>query len=54
MRTERYEIIYEHAEDVEGPWTEYEFSYKPSNENSSLPFAGKMSNKLISNSNLLN
>lgn len=41
MRKERYEIVYEHAEDIDGPWTEYQFLYKPTNENSSLPFAGK-------------
>ncbi|XP_037051914.1 lipase maturation factor 2-like [Bradysia coprophila] len=40
MRTERFEIIYEHSDNLEGPWTEYDFLYKPSNVNSTLPFAG--------------
>lgn len=40
MRNERLEVIYEHANDIEGPWTEYEFLYKPSNVNSTLRFAG--------------
>lgn len=40
MRNERYEIIYEHADDIDGPWLEYEFLYKPTNVNSTLPFAG--------------
>lgn len=40
MRNERYEIIYEHAEDMEGPWTEYDFLYKPTSVNATLPFAG--------------
>lgn len=40
MRNERYEIIFEHADDVEGPWMEYEFLYKPSNVNISLAFPG--------------
>lgn len=41
MRNERYEIIYEHSDDLEGPWHEYDFLYKPSNVNSTLPFPGE-------------
>lgn len=40
MRTERYEIIIEHANNIEGPWEEYGFLYKPSKLNHSLPFSG--------------
>lgn len=40
MRTNRYEIILEHAQNEEGPWKEYGFLYKPWNENHSLPFTG--------------
>lgn len=40
MRTERLEIIYEHAQDIEGPWHEYGHLYKPHNVNGSLTFAG--------------
>lgn len=40
IRTERLEIIYEHAQDIDGPWHEYGFLYKPSSVNGSLPFAG--------------
>ncbi|CAH1187705.1 unnamed protein product [Phyllotreta striolata] len=34
----RYEIVFEGADNVEGPWKEYNFLYKPGNPNSSLPF----------------
>ncbi|CAH1105727.1 unnamed protein product [Psylliodes chrysocephalus] len=34
----RYEIIFEGADKVDGPWKEYNFLYKPGNPNSSLPF----------------
>lgn len=37
MRAERFEIIYEHSQNVEGPWTEYRFMYKPSIKNNTLP-----------------
>jgi hypothetical protein len=40
MRTERLEIVLEHAQNIEGPWTEYGYLYKPWNVNHSLPFAG--------------
>lgn len=40
MRTERLEIVYEHAQDIEGPWHEYGFRYKPAAVNGSLAFAG--------------
>lgn len=40
MRPNRIEIIYEHAQNIEGPWQEYGFLYKPWNVNVSLPFAG--------------
>ena len=41
MRPTRYEIIYEHAQSLAGPWTEYSFLYKPWNINKPPPFAGK-------------
>lgn len=47
MRNERYEIIFEYAEELDGPWVEYEFLYKPSNVNSSLLFAGKLENIIL-------
>lgn len=40
MRSERLEIILEHANNIEGPWVEYGFQYKPWNVNHSLPFSG--------------
>lgn len=40
MRTQRIEIILEHANNIEGPWVEYGFQYKPWNINHSLPFSG--------------
>lgn len=40
MRNERFEIIYEHSDSLEGPWQEYDFLYKPSDVNSTLPFPG--------------
>lgn len=40
MRTERFEISLEHSQNIEGPWLEYGFLYKPWNVNSSLPFSG--------------
>lgn len=42
MRTVRQEIIYEHAQDVEGPWEEYGFLYKPWAIDGPLPFTGKV------------
>ncbi|XP_055691978.1 lipase maturation factor 2-like [Lutzomyia longipalpis] len=40
MRPVRHEVIFEHANNIEGPWHEYEFAYKPGNVNYSLPMAG--------------
>ncbi|GAB0097838.1 hypothetical protein DMENIID0001_135130 [Sergentomyia squamirostris] len=40
MRSARFEVVLEHADNIEGPWLEYEFQYKPSNVNHSLPMAG--------------
>ncbi|XP_012264453.2 lipase maturation factor 2-like [Athalia rosae] len=34
----RPEVIIEGSNDIEGPWREYEFLYKPGNVNNSLPF----------------
>lgn len=34
----RPEIIIEGSNDIDGPWKEYEFLYKPGNVNNSLPF----------------
>ena len=36
----RPEIILEGADNLEGPWLEYNFLYKPGNVNHSLPFVG--------------
>lgn len=45
----RYEIILEGSDNIEGPWQEYNFLYKPGNVNHSLPYVGKsfISTKLI-------
>lgn len=40
--TGRPEIILEGADNIEGPWLEYHFLYKPGNVNHSLPFVGKL------------
>jgi Lipase maturation factor len=40
MRTERLEVVLEYAQNIEGPWSEVGFLYKPWNVNHSLPFAG--------------
>lgn len=40
MRSERLEIVMEHSDSAEGPWTEYPFAYKPGPANSTLSFAG--------------
>lgn len=40
MRSERLEIVMEHGESQEGPWTEYPWAYKPGAANSTLSFAG--------------
>lgn len=40
MRPIRREIILEYSDNIEGPWQEYEFQYKPGNANYSLPMAG--------------
>lgn len=37
----RPEIIIEGSNNIEGPWLEYNFLYKPGNVNHSLPFVGK-------------
>lgn len=42
----RPEIILEGADNIDGPWKEYNFLYKPGNVNHSLPFVG-MSNLII-------
>lgn len=36
----RLEVIIEGSNDIDGPWKEYEFLYKPGNVNNSLPFVG--------------
>lgn len=38
----RNEIILEGSDNVEGPWQEYNFLYKPGNVNHSLPFVGTL------------
>lgn len=40
MRSERLEIVMEHSQSAEGPWTEYPFAYKPGPEKSNLSMAG--------------
>lgn len=40
MRSERLEIIYEHAQSAEGPWTEYGFRYKPWSRTEIASFTG--------------
>ncbi|KAB0792048.1 hypothetical protein PPYR_14009 [Photinus pyralis] len=42
----RLEIILEGADNIDGPWLEYYFLYKPGNVNHSLPFAGPYSPRL--------
>jgi hypothetical protein len=42
----RPEIILEGSENVEGPWLEYNFLYKPGNVNHSLPFVAPYSPRL--------
>lgn len=37
----RHEIVLEGSDNVEGPWLEYNFLYKPGNVNHSLPFVGR-------------
>jgi len=37
----RPEIIIEGSDNIEGPWKDYEFLYKPGNVNNSLPFVGE-------------
>jgi hypothetical protein len=37
----RPEIIIEGSNNINGPWKEYHFLYKPGNVNNSLPFVGK-------------
>ena len=37
----RPEVIIEGSNNIEGPWKEYNFLYKPGNVNNSLPFVGK-------------
>lgn len=38
----RPEIVLEGANNIEGPWQEYHFLYKPGNVNHSLPFVGEL------------
>lgn len=40
MRPARVEIILEHSTNLEGPWHEYPFLYKPYDINLPLPFSG--------------
>lgn len=40
MRANRLEIVFEHSQDIEGPWQEYGFRYKPWSETETLHFAG--------------
>lgn len=42
----RLEIVLEAANNVEGPWKEYNFLYKPGNVNHSLPFVAPYSPRL--------
>ncbi|KAK0163832.1 hypothetical protein PV328_002522 [Microctonus aethiopoides] len=42
----RPEIIIEGSNNIEGPWREYEFLYKPGNINNSLPFVAPHSPRL--------
>lgn len=42
----RPEIILEGADNIEGPWKEYNFLYKPGNVNHSLPFVAPYAPKL--------
>lgn len=37
----RKEIVIEGANDIKGPWFEYQFLYKPGNVNSTPPIIGK-------------
>ncbi|CAG9818461.1 unnamed protein product [Phaedon cochleariae] len=37
----RSEIVFEGANNADGPWSEYSFLYKPGNVNLSLPFVGE-------------
>lgn len=41
MPVVRKEIILEGSDNLDGPWAEYNFLYKPGNVNHSLPFVGK-------------
>lgn len=43
----RPEVIIEGSDNVDGPWKEYEFLYKPGNVNNSLPFVGEFSLDII-------
>lgn len=43
----RLEIILEGANNIDGPWREYNFLYKPGNVNHSLPFVGKLVNNIL-------
>lgn len=46
----RPEVIIEGGDNIDGPWKEYEFLYKPGNVNNSLPFVGEsLQNCFISN-----
>lgn len=43
----RKEIIIEGSNNIEGPWQEYNFVYKPVHVNNSLAFAGKKFSKFV-------
>lgn len=46
VTTGRYEIVLEGSNNLEGPWNEYQFFYKPGNVNHSLPFVAPYSPRL--------
>lgn len=42
-KEKRLELVIEGSDNIEGPWQEYNFLYKPGNVNYSLPCVGKYS-----------
>lgn len=40
-KEKRLELVLEGSNNIEGPWQEYTFLYKPGNVNHSLPCVGK-------------
>lgn len=40
MRNERLEVIFEHSQSFEGPWTEYGYQNKPWNRYEMSPMTG--------------